>query len=181
VPLLLLLLALPLILVALTPLMLLQRYRAGTARRLARRWLATLSLVAAGISAALFLVTATVATIWTPDALPAAAAGMGAGCVLGLVGLGLTRWEPTVRSLHYTPNRWLVLALTLMVSARIVYGLWRAWAVARAGMDDTSAIMAFGVPQSLAAGAMVLGYYLAYSAGLRWRIRKWEKRALRAM
>jgi len=31
------------------------------------------------------------------------------GAGLGLVGLVLTRWEPTAATLHYTPNRWLVL------------------------------------------------------------------------
>ena len=163
------------------PLLLVQRYRVGTARRLARRWLATISLVATAISAALFLVAAAFATIWTPNALPAAAAGLVAGCLLGVVGLGLTRWEPTPRTLHYTPNRWLVLAITLMVSARLLYGVWRAWVVARSSVDDPSLILAFGVPESLAVGATVLGYYLAYSAGLRWRIRKWEKRSLRVM
>ena len=180
-PLLLLLLALPVILIALTPFLLVMRYRAGTARRLARRWIATVSLVAVGLSVALFLFGAAFTTIWVPGSFPAAAAGLGVGCVLGLLGLGLTRWEPTPATLHYTPNRGLVLVITLMVSARVLYGLWRAWVVARSSADDTSLILAFGVPESLAVGATVLGYYLAYSAGLRWRIRKWEKRALRAM
>jgi len=42
-------------------------------------------------------------------------------------------------------------------------------------------VTAFGVPESLAAGATVIGYYLAYNAGLRWRIRRWQHRALRAL
>jgi hypothetical protein len=42
-------------------------------------------------------------------------------------------------------------------------------------------IDAFGVPQSLGAGGIVIGYYLVYSAGLRWRIRRWDRRPLRAM
>jgi hypothetical protein len=42
-------------------------------------------------------------------------------------------------------------------------------------------IDAFGVPQSLGAGGIVIGYYLVYSAGLRWHIRRWERRPLRAM
>ena len=178
---LLLLLAIPVVLLALMPLLLLQRYRAATARRSARRWLATLSLALTALSAAVFLAAAAVTSFWTPAAFPAAAVGVAVGCVLGLIGLALTRWEPTPRTLHYTPNRWLILALTLLVSARLVYGVWRAWAVARAGVDEAGVVMAFGVPESLAAGATVIGYYLAYSAGLRWRIRKWEKRALRGV
>lgn len=180
-PLLLLLLALPAILIALTPLLLVLRYRAATARRLARRWVATASLIATAISVAFFLFGAAFTTIWVPHAFTASAAGLLVGCVLGVLGLALTKWEPTVRTLHYTPNRWLVLGITLMVSARILYGLWRSWTVARSSVDDASLILAFGVPESLAAGATVLGYYFAYSAGLRWRIRKWEKRALRVL
>jgi len=179
--LLLLLLVIPAVLIALMPLVLVQRYRAGTARRHARGWLATLSLVAASISGVVFLLVATVTTIWVANALRAAAAGLFVGCVLGLLGVGLTRWESTPRTLHYTPNRWLVLTITLMVSARLLYGLWRSWVVARASVDGTSLVLAFGIPESLAAGATVLGYYLAYSAGLRWRIRKWEKRSLRVL
>ncbi len=180
-PLLFLLLALPVVLIALTPFLMVLRYRAGTARRLARRWVATVSLVATAISVALFLCGAAVTTIWVSHAFSAAAAGLFVGCGLGLLGLALTRWESTVRTLHYTPNRWLVVAITLMVSARVLYGLWRSWLVARSGVDDTSLVMAFGVPESLAVGATVLGYYLAYSVGLGWQIRRWEKRALRVL
>ncbi|MDP2320281.1 MAG: DUF1453 domain-containing protein [Acidobacteriota bacterium] len=176
-----LLLALPVVLLALTPFLLVLRYRAGTARRLARRWVATVSLAASAISVSLFLFGAAVTTIWVPQAFSAAAAGLLAGCALGLLGLALTRWELTARTLHYTPNRWLVVAITLMVSARVLYGLWRSWLVARSGADDTSLVMAFGVPESLAVGATVLGYYLAYSAGLGWQIRRWERRALRVL
>jgi hypothetical protein len=181
VPLLLLLLALPFIVLALMPLILVQRYRAGTARRLARRWVASLTLGAMVFSAAFFLVSAAVTTFWVPRTFTAAAAGMGVGLVLGVFGLWLTRWEPTPRTLHYTPNRWLVLLVTLVVSARVVYGLWRSWTVIRAGVSDTSAVTAFGVPEALGAAAIVIGYYLAYSAGLRWRIRVWEARLLRAI
>ena len=49
------------------------------------------------------------------------------GCLLGLLGLALTRWEHTPRALHYTPNRWLILIITLVVSARLLYGIWRIW------------------------------------------------------
>jgi hypothetical protein len=73
VPLLLLLLALPVILMALMPLMLVLRYRAGTARRLARRWVATASLAATAISVALFLFGTAFTTFWVPNAFSAAA------------------------------------------------------------------------------------------------------------
>ena len=179
-PLLVLILLVPVITFALMPLILIQRYRAGTARRQARPWVAMATLAAMLFSSAFFLLGAGITTAWVPYSFSAALAGLGIGCLLGLFGLGLTRWEPTPRTLHYTPNRWLVLAITLLVSARVLYGCWRAWAAMRAG-TDTSFLAAFGVPGSLGAGATVIGYYLAYSLGLRWRIRKWQGRALRGL
>ena len=44
-PLLLLVLLLPVVLIALMPLILIQRYRVGTARRMARPWTATFNVV----------------------------------------------------------------------------------------------------------------------------------------
>jgi hypothetical protein len=181
VPLLFLFLLLPLVVIALMPVMLIQRYRVGTARRLARPWIATLAVVSLSFSIVFFLVGAAVTTYWIPNAFSGAAVGLAVGCVTGLLGLLLTRWEPTARSLHYTPNRWLVFIITFLVSARVLYGLWRSWMAMRAGLHGSLVVTAFGVPESLAAGATVLGYYFAYNAGLRWRIRNWQRRPLRTM
>jgi hypothetical protein len=181
VPVLLLLLLLPIALLVLMPLVLIQRYRAGSARRLARPWVATLTLVVVSISALFFLLAAAVTNLWIPKAFGAAAAGLGVGSVLGGLGLVLTRWEPTPGALHYTPNRWVILTITVVVLARILYGLWRSWAVAQAGLSGAAFVTAFGVPETLAAGAMVLGHQLAYNAGLRWRIHVWQGRALRVL
>jgi hypothetical protein len=180
-PLLLLLLALPLVVLALTPLMLFQRYRAGKARRQARPWMATFSLVMMAVSAVFFLVGAGVTSIWVAGAMSGAAAGVGIGLVLGLLGLVITRWEATPRSLHYTPNRWLVLFVTLIVSLRVLYGLYRSALVAQSGVTGTTLALAFGIPESFAAGGAVIGYYLAYNSGLRWRIWRWQQRPLRVM
>jgi len=73
------------------------------------------------------------------------------------------------------------LAVTLLVSARVLYGLYRSFAAARAGFAGTALLTAFGVPESLAAGGAVIGYYAAYNAGLRWQIRRWQRRSLRPM
>lgn len=180
-PLLLLLLALPVILIALTPLLLFQRYRVGTSRREGRPWLATLNVVLMIVSALFFLGGAALTSIWIDRVLTGAAAGVGIGVVLGGIGLLLTRWEATPRSLHYTPNRWLVLGVTLVVAARVVYGFYRSLLAARAGIEGAGLVSAFGVPESMAAGGIVIGYYLAYGAGLRWRITRWQKRPLRVM
>jgi hypothetical protein len=181
VPLVLLLLLVPIVVMALMPVMLIQRYRAGKARRPARPWLATLNVAVMVFSAVFFLATALFSTVWVPRAFTGAVIGMAAGVLLGGIGIAITRWESTPRSLHYTPNRWLVLVVTLIVTVRVLFGLYRSVAVARAGLSGSALVSAFGVPETLAAGAMVIGYYLAYNAGLRWRIHAWQRRALRPL
>jgi hypothetical protein len=175
-----LLLLIPIALALLMPFILLQRYRAGTSRRLARPWIATLNVVAMIFSAVFFLLTAAVTSAWISNAFTASLIGLAIGAVLGTVGIWMSRWEATPRSLHYTPNRWLVLIVTLAVTVRVLYGFWRGWTTLRANPDD-SFVMAFGVAESLGVAAMVIGYYLAYGIGLRGRIRTWEKRQLRVM
>src|SRR5918999_1331717 len=118
-----------------------------------------LPLVLMAFSAICFLAGAAITAVWVPNAFIGAAAGVGVGAGLGLVGLALTRWEPTSATLHYTPNRWLVLIVTFVVSARVLYGLWRSWTVAQAGVSGAPMILAFGIPESLAAGGTVIGYY----------------------
>ena len=153
--------------IALIPVSLVQRYRMATSRQRARGWLAALNLAGLSFSAVLFLTSAAITSVWVPDALRYTTAGLAAGCLLGIVGLGLTRWELGPGSLHYTQNRLLVLGITLVVTARIAYGFWRGVHAWRAGMFDHS-----GVAGSMAAGAVVLGYYLAYWFGVRRRFKR---------
>jgi hypothetical protein len=147
------------------------RYRAGTARRQARGWVATLNFTGLLVSTALFLTGAGLASIWVPHAFTYSLLGLLGGIALGVVGLRLSRWESAPQSLHYTPNRWLVLGVTSVVTARLLYGFWRAWHTWRDAPGDTSWLVAFGVAGSMAAGAVVLGYYLAYWIGVRRRFR----------
>jgi hypothetical protein len=159
--------------IALLPLSLVQRYRVGMARRPARGWFIALNLVAIIVSTVLFLVAAALATVWVPDALSFTLIGLAAGCLLGMLGLALTRWEPTASALYYTPNAPLVFLVTMLVTARVLYGVWRSWHVWSAGLDSWSA--AFGVAQSMAAGAVVLGYYLAHWLGVRRRFNRFQR------
>jgi hypothetical protein len=158
-------------LVLTTPLLLVLRYRAGKARRLGRRWIATLNLVMIALSSAIFLWAAAMTSFWVPDAFRYSLMGLVGGGLLGLLGLALTRWEETPQTLHYTPNRWLILTITLTVTARLLYGLWRIWHAWRTAGPDTSWVASASVAGSMAVGAIVLGYYLTYSAGVRWRLR----------
>ncbi|MEO5897352.1 MAG: DUF1453 domain-containing protein [Vicinamibacterales bacterium] len=158
--------------VALIPISIVQRYRMGTARQRARGWLATINITGLALSAMMFLVSAAITNVWVPDALKYTSAGLLGGCLFGNVGLHLTRWEPSVGALHYTPNRLLVLTLTLVITARIFYGFWRGWHTWRAGIEGSSWFAAAGVAGSMAAGAVVLGYYLTYWIGVRRRLRR---------
>jgi hypothetical protein len=182
------LLLLPLLLIlavvtvaALIPVSLVQRYRLGTSRQRARGWLATLNLVGLALSAILFLVGAAVTTFWVPDAMRYAATGLGVGAALGVPGLWLTRWEQSPDGLHYTPNRLLVTGIMLIIAARLLYGFWRGWHGWQAGLHGESWFVAAGVAGSMAAGGVVLGYYLTYWLGVRKRYRRHEARRLRRM
>jgi hypothetical protein len=159
-------------LVLATPLLLLLRYRAGTARRVARGWVVTVNLLSMFLSAGLFIWIAAMTNFWVPRAFGYSVIGMLTGFLLGLLGLAATRWEKTAMGIYYTPNRWLVLFVTLAVATRMVYGLWRIWHAWRTTGHDTSWLAVAGIPGSMAVGALVIGYYLAYSVGLSWRLKK---------
>lgn len=174
----LLLLALPLLIVGVLvlalPLSLVQRYRLGTARRRGRRWIANINLVMLTLSAAIFFWSAALTNFWVPHAFGYSLLGLLGGAVLGLIGIALTRWEETGRALHYTPNRWLVLMITVVVVTRLLYGFWRGWHAWHAAGRETSWLVASGAASSLAIGALVLSYYLTYSAGVCWRLRRFS-------
>ena len=169
-PLLLVLLLIPLLVVVAIPVSLVTRIRRGTMRRRARGWVITANVVAVAISTAMFLIGALVTSRWAPDVLRYSLAGLGAGAVLGFIGFALTRWESIRGVVHYTPNRWLVLGVTLVVAARIVYGFWRVYAAWQAGSDQIAAVAASGLAMSMAAAAVVLGYYLIYWIAVRRRV-----------
>ena len=124
--------------VVLMPLSLVLRYRAGTARRQARGWVAAINIFFLVLSVTLFLMGAAITSYWAPQALAYSLLGLGGGIVLGIVGLWLTRWEHTFEGLHYTPNRVLVLAVTLVFTARVLYGFWRGWHAWQAAAGETS-------------------------------------------
>jgi hypothetical protein len=170
-----LLLLLPLLFVVLLvlwalllPLALWQRYRLGRQRNRAVPWVVGFNAWAMLLSVLVFFFSSWIAGWWVSAALAYAAGGVAAGIVTGLAGLALTRFEHEPRRLYYTPNRWLVLGLTLLVAARIGYGMVRAW---QAWNVDAHAAWFAQQGSVLAVGGLVLGYYLAYWWGLRRRVR----------
>lgn len=156
------------------PLSLVLRFRASSTRRKAWGWMVSLNLFAAFLSSAVLLLTAAVTNAWIPNAFRNAAIGFLVGLALGVLGIALSRWESSHQGLHYTPNRWLILLLTTVVTARVLYGFWRAWNAFQTTPEGESWLAASGAAGSLGAGAIVLGYYLMYWAGLRRRLRSHE-------
>lgn len=176
-------LVIPLLLVAmlalwlvLLPLTLWQRYRLGKARRLARRWQVALNAWSLLASVAFFLAMGAVSTVWWPGSLDYAAAGLGMGALVGGLGLAITRFETTPQGMFYRPNPWLVLALTLVVAARIALGfvqIYRQW---RGGGTETF-LAVMDHASLLSVAGLLLGYYLIYAWGLKWRLARSSARS----
>lgn len=170
-----LLLLIPLLFVAvaalwalLLPIALIQRYRRGRARRRAIAWAITVNAWLLTGAALLFIVSAWMLGHWIDAALAHAATGLLVGIAVGVVGLWLTRFEFAPQGLFYTPNRWLVLGVTVIVAARIAYGLWRAWQLWQVDAGYTNWFAQQG--SLLAVGGLLMGYYLAYTWCLRRRV-----------
>lgn len=175
-----LLLLIPLLLVGiialwalLLPFAIMQRYRHGSARRLALPWVVNANAWLLGISALLFLAGAWIGARWIEAALPHAAIGLAAGVALGLLGIRLSRCEAAPRGIHYTQPRWLVFGITALVAVRIALGLWQAlryWNSAAADPVPGAVSVLAGQATLLAVAGLLLGYYLGYTFGLRRRL-----------
>lgn len=180
-----LLLLLPLLLIAiiglwllLLPLMLRQRYRHGSARRRALGWVARVNAWLLAVSVLVLLATAWLGSLWIEDALRDAALGLIAGIAVGIVGLALTRFDAVDGALYYTPNRWLILGLTLLVIARVVLGIWLAWHRAAGAGETPAAWQAWVEAGGLwAIGGLLLGYAATYAWGLSMRIARAQQAA----
>jgi hypothetical protein len=153
----------------LVPLSILQRYRHGRLRRRAQPLAVRVNAWLLVASVPLFVGGAWLGGHWIEGAALHALGGLGAGVVVGIAGLWLTRFEANPQGLHYTPPAALVLVLSLLVAARIVLGLWqllRRWEAVGAAPPG-----ALGDHASLfAVGGLLLGYTLAYAWGLKRRL-----------
>jgi hypothetical protein len=151
------------------------RYRAGTARRQGRRWVASLNVWLTSFSTVFFLCFTLVISVWVGTAFRFALIGMGCGGILGLLGLAMTRWERRSEGLFYTPSRWLALLVTLAIAARFVYGWWRA-THSSVSSNQHWFLAASGTELSLAVAAGLIAYYLVYSIGVRLQMELWDQR-----
>jgi hypothetical protein len=152
------------------------RYRAGTSRRQARRWVATLNVWLTGFSVVFFLSFTFLLSFWVDSAFRFALIGMAFGGILGLLGLALTHWESRQEGLFYTPSRWLAIIVTLAIVARFAYGWWRATHFNNSSSDAQHwPLTASGTQLSLAVAAGLISYYLVYSIGVRLRLTRHEQ------
>jgi hypothetical protein len=151
------------------------RYRAGTARRQGRRWVASLNVWLTSLSAVFFLCFTLMISFWVGTAFRFALIGMGCGGILGLLGLAMTHWERKSEGLFYTPSRWLAVFVTLAIAARFVYGWWRA-THSSVSSNQHWLMAASGTELSLAVAAGLIAYYLVYSIGVRFQIARHEQR-----
>jgi hypothetical protein len=152
------------------------RYRAGTARRQGRRWVASLNAWMTSFSAVLFLSFTFLLSFWIGSAFRFALIGMGFGAILALLGLAMTRWESQSEGLFYIPSRWLAILVTIAIVGRFVYGWWHATHSASSVPSNQHWLMtASGTQLSLAVAAGLIGYYLVYSIGVRLQITRHER------
>ncbi len=134
-----------------------------------------LSKVRPWITVALFpILTALIFAFWVKStwALAAMAGGIAIGIGLGVYGLRLTRFEVTATGLYYTPSAHLGIALSALLTLRILYrvllqgGLFPGTDAAAAAPPAPPG----NSPLTLLMFAALAGYYTTYAIGLlRWR------------
>lgn len=162
----------------LLPFSLWARYAHGRARRRAVGWIVRGNAWLLAISVPLFLLSAWIAGRWVDNALRDGAIGLALGLVAGIASLWMTRFEPRPEGLHFTPNRWLVLGLTLLVALRLLAGWLAAWrSFSGEGLGGSAAWMETGGIAGV--GGVLIGYAFAYTWGLRARLPRAANKATR--
>jgi len=155
--------------VLLLPVLLWQRYRLGRARQRALRWVVGFNFWALLVSSACFFSGMLLTEWWWPGAFGYAAGGYLIGGVLGVLGLRLCHFERTTQGVYYTPNRWIILGLTLLVAVRVALSaveLWRSWK----GEETLALVPSVDHASLFGVAGLVLGYYLVFTWGLRRRL-----------
>jgi hypothetical protein len=107
----------------------------------------------------------------SPALAMAGLAGLAAGASFGYVGLRLTRLDVMPAGVFYTPNGYLGAIVSALLLGRLVYRfqiLYPGVEAARAASGNPFAGMQ-GSPLTTALFGVVIGYYIAYYAGLLLR------------
>jgi len=96
-------------------------------------------------------------------------AGVAIGVTLAFYGLRFTRFEDAPKATYYTPSVHIGVALSLLLTARVVYRFVQIYFMADA--FDQSTVGLGRSPLTLAIVATVAGYYGGYAIGLIRRMR----------
>ena len=105
-----------------------------------------------------------------PASLALLAGGACAGAVLGVYGLGKTKFESTPQGMFYTPNAHIGIALSVVFTGRVVYRMFQFYSM-DPNLQPSPNDFARS-PLTLAIFGLLAGYYVAYAIGLvRWRFR----------
>lgn len=109
-------------------------------------------------------------------------AGIVPGVGLGLLGLRLTRFEADpVRGDCYVPNPWVGAVLVALLLGRLMWRFLVLWpqmqqAGSLAAMPGTSMTMGYhSSPLTLLVFGLLIGYYIAYYAGLLIHHRRFQR------
>lgn len=162
-------LAIALLSLVLLPVSLWTRYRSGRARRRAQGWVVRVNAWLLLASVPLFLGSAWLLGWWRPQAPVDALFGLLAGVALGIVGLWLTRFEHDAQGFHFTPNRWLVMTLVVLIAGRIAWGLWLV-AAPMLDLGSPPGARWLDADGWLGIAGLLLGYHGSYAWGLRARL-----------
>lgn len=94
--------------------------------------------------------------------------GLAAGAALAYVGLRLTRFDVAPGGIFYTPNGYIGAAISALLIGRLAYRFQVLYPAVQADAGDPLGAIQRS-PLTLATFALLIGYYLAYYAGLLMR------------
>lgn len=110
-----------------------------------------------------------------PQFLEAGAGGLAAGIALAFVGLRLTSFEASPEGEYYTPNVYIGILVSALFIGRLAYRLVVVAPAVQAAAQQGDAANPFGSfqrsPLTLALFALLIGYYISYSAGVLLKLR----------
>ena len=159
----------PTLLVPLIGYRLYRRFRANFGRQPVQQTRMVVRLLILALVIGIFMM----AAMRSPPALQAAAGGLAAGILLGVLGVRLTRFESDAQGRYYTPNSYIGGAVTLLLVTRLAYRMFSMYSSPQLapppGTDPLAAMTQS--PLTLIFVMLTVGYYLMYTAGVLYKSR----------
>jgi hypothetical protein len=155
----------PTLLVPLIAFRVYRRMRANFGRQPVQPTRKIVRLVILSLIAALFFMVA----MRSAPALEAAAGGLVAGVLVGVLGLRLTRFESDANGRYYTPNSYIGAAVTLLLVGRLVYRMVSMYSMPQMGPPQDPFVAMTQSPLTLAMVMLTVGYYVMFTAGVLYK------------